>query len=111
MTMYFRGGILSTDSAATYDILVNNKQLFGKHSRNIRVVHGKEEWAKLRSDGVWGGTQYMDGFFGNYKQYAKPRHIRRGDVMKHVREYQYWFNTKKKDRLEAFGDACRSVFA
>ena len=106
---YFKGGILSTDSADTYNQLVNVLKLFGKNSRNVRVVHGKEEWAKLFDDGVWGGTQFMGGFFGNYKQYAKGRHIRRRDVMDHLREYQYWYVTKKTDRLVALGNACRDA--
>ena len=41
-------------------MLVNKKKLFGANAKNIRAVHGKEEWAKLRADGVWGGTQYME---------------------------------------------------
>ena len=77
----------------------------------VRVVHGKEEWAKLFEDGVWGGTQYMDGFFGNLKQFMKPQHIRRGASMCFVREYQFWFVTKSKDRLEAFGEACMRCHA
>ncbi len=104
---YFKSGVLSTDSASTYDTLVNKKKLFGKSSVNIKVVHGKEEWAKLRTDGRWGGTQYMDGYFGNYKQFAKGRHISRKSVMDHVGEYQYWFITKETDRLVAFGEVCK----
>ena len=47
----------------------------------------------------------MDGYFGNYKQFAKGRHISRKSVMDHVREYQYC--TKETDRLVAFGEACK----
>ena len=91
------------------NLIVNKQKLFGPNSRNVRVVHGKEEWAKLFKDGVWGGTQYMDGFFGQYKHFAKPRRIRRSDVMSHVRECQFWFVTRCEDRLEAFGGACRAA--
>ena len=89
---------------------VNKRKIFGNRAKQIAVVHGKEEWTNMFNiDGkkVWGGTQYMDGFFGNYKQWAKPRHVRRSDVMQYVREYQYWFVTKKEDRLVAFGKACK----
>lgn len=104
---YFQGGVFSSDSAKTYDALVNVRKLFGKRSKNIRVVHGKEEWTKLYKTGLWGGTQYMDGWFGNYKQFAKGKHIRRSAVLDFVREYQYWFVTREKDRLVALGDACK----
>lgn len=107
---YYKGGILSTDSAETYNVLINIMKICGRNSQNVRVVHGNEEWAKLFSTGVWGGTQYMDGFFGNWKQFAKVRHIRRHQVMDFVREYQYWFVMKKKDRLEAFADACSKMY-
>ncbi|CAK0905534.1 unnamed protein product, partial [Prorocentrum cordatum] len=110
LTKHFKSGILSSDSAATYDSLVNKRKIFGNRAKQIAVVHGKEEWTKMFNiDGkkVWGGTQHMDGFFGNYKQWAKPRHVRRSDVMQYVREYQYWFVTKKEDRLVAFGKACK----
>eukprot|EP00959_Pyramimonas_sp_CCMP1952_P081106 1694773-Pyramimonas_sp.AAC.1 len=84
LTKHFKSGVLSSDSAATYDALVNKRKIFGNRARNISVVHGKEEWVKLfkiNNKKMWGGTQYMDGFWGNYKQWAKPRHIRRKDVM------------------------------
>ena len=89
---------------------MNKRKIFGNRAKQIAVVHGKEEWTKMFNiDGkkVWGGTQHMDGFFGYYKQWAKPRHVRRSDVMHYVREYQYWFVTKKEGRLVAFGKACK----
>ena len=104
---YFRRGILSTDSAKTYNLLVNKKKMFGALSKQIRVVHGKGEFTRLFPDKVWGGTQFMDGYFGNLKQFLKPRHITVDNVMPYVREHQYWFVTRKQDRLVAFGDAFR----
>ena len=107
---YYKGGVLATDSAATYGVLTNKQKLFGKASRNVTVVHGKQEFTKFYGKGIWGGTQFMDGYFGNYKQMAKPRHIRRETVMDHVRESQFWFCTGGQDRLEALGAACKQIY-
>lgn len=103
---HFKGGILSADSAKACSALINTRHILSNTAKHVSVVHWKAEFVKRFPNNIWGGTQYMDGFFGNLTRFLKPKHIRHGDIMSYVRELRYRHATKYEARLVALGQAC-----